>query len=1137
MQDKVGEKIYRKGVKDMKRLITAIFLFVLIGLMTGLAHAQQTQIYGRVTDSSGGGVNNVHVAAYVANGPPSVTPASETYTADGGYYVSPLSPGVNYKLAYTPPFDPPHLPIYVDQWYNNKPSFYPADIINLTDNQQIPINPVLVRGGIIQGTVTPTDANLIPGGITVQVSNPGNYFLQVGTSSDGYYQAVVPGGDSGNPLYYNMMFNPYPHGTYYLPQCYNGHPNATPLSQQETVSVINDGITTIDAELKVGAIISGKVTYADQPGYPTGVKVAVWEMNGKWVDETGVNPSDGTYMITVPAGQYLNYPTGPYNVNTYHPSQSSDYHVYHKQYPLNPLGVTWGQTTSNIDFAISKGGKISGTVYNASTLDPIPNACVSVEDLNGNRIEGGPPYTGSDGKFTTPTLPAGVSYKIRVDQCSASGDYSFPQYSGPVPVLLEQTTPVNIGINRTATISVTLSNSNNSNQKISNVNVSVRDLSGNWIAGGATDSNGQTFIKVSAGNSYQLTYNTYNSGGYYLSKSYSGNPVFVPDTGITITDTLSPLSQVSVDIKPGIDPNPIKINCETTLPVAILSSGNLNIDRVNPGSITINGAQATNYNKADVNNDGSTDLILNFEAYALGLTPSTSSIPLTITGTLNDGTPISGTDSLFVYSVVLPTIFDDFSLGSLDYTKWTYSNLNYGYPISSPAPYFSNGEMILELDSFVNNTVQTWNAVTFKNSIGINSFKSKVKILQFDNTALTGVRALLGGFFYGDTAKGSNIGSVWAQIQLGSGAGTPGGLPATTTPTAIWTVIRENNAQATDFTILASDYIKDPNGNPISISIETPYTLYIGWDGSKLSFSVDEQYKANYTPTTNIFSPGFGSVKQLRSNIVRPDNNSGASYKAYIKASFDDVEVPSMANYTPSCSNVPVQVQPVDTSTGQNPVSITYDQVAQTGETTLSTSNIGPTPPSGFALGNSPTTYYNLSTTAAFSGPITVCIDYSGVSYGNESMLQLLHYENEQWINITSSLDTTASKICGIADHFSTFAIFEREVHVLVDVKPGSDVNSINLGSQGLTPVAILSTADFDATTISPTTVKFAGVSPSKWNLQDVNKDGRLDLMLFFETVKLQISANATEATLSGSTLNGTIIWGSDMVRIVPQKK
>jgi hypothetical protein len=42
----------------------------------------------------------------------------------------------------------------------------------------------------------------------------------------------------------------------------------------------------------------------------------------------------------------------------------------------------------------------------------------------------------------------------------------------------------------------------------------------------------------------------------------------------------------------------------------------------------------------------------------------------------------------------------------------------------------------------------------------------------------------------------------------------------------------------------------------------------------------------------------------------------------------------------------------------------------------------------------------------------------------------------------------------------------ELTIPVLIDIKPGSDPNSINLGSRGTVPVAILSTQDFDATTV-----------------------------------------------------------------------
>jgi len=87
-----------------------------------------------------------------------------------------------------------------------------------------------------------------------------------------------------------------------------------------------------------------------------------------------------------------------------------------------------------------------------------------------------------------------------------------------------------------------------------------------------------------------------------------------------------------------------------------------------------------------------------------------------------------------------------------------------------------------------------------------------------------------------------------------------------------------------------------------------------------------------------------------------------------------------------------------------------------------------------------------------------------------------------------------------------------------VDIKPGSWPNPFNLVSNGLLPVAICGTADFDVTTINVTTIKLtregldAGVSPIRWNYEDVatpwtgepggghalGGDGYLDLTLKF---------------------------------------
>ncbi len=85
---------------------------------------------------------------------------------------------------------------------------------------------------------------------------------------------------------------------------------------------------------------------------------------------------------------------------------------------------------------------------------------------------------------------------------------------------------------------------------------------------------------------------------------------------------------------------------------------------------------------------------------------------------------------------------------------------------------------------------------------------------------------------------------------------------------------------------------------------------------------------------------------------------------------------------TPSGTNV--SVQPVDAATGQSPVTVTFSTVTQAGNTTLTFSGTGAPPPSAFKLGNPPT-YYELSSTAVFSGPVTVCINYTGISFGKVS--------------------------------------------------------------------------------------------------------------------------------------------------------
>lgn len=112
-------------------------------------------------------------------------------------------------------------------------------------------------------------------------------------------------------------------------------------------------------------------------------------------------------------------------------------------------------------------------------------------------------------------------------------------------------------------------------------------------------------------------------------------------------------------------------------------------------------------------------------------------------------------------------------------------------------------------------------------------------------------------------------------------------------------------------------------------------------------------------------------------------------------------------------------------------------------------------------------------------------------------------------------------------------------MEVQIDIKPGSDQNSINLKSKGVVPVAVLTTDDFDfdAATIDPATIEFAGAAPVRWKLTDVDDDGDDDMILHFRTQELDLDQDSTEATLTAHLLTQEIVFGTDEVRIVPSKK
>jgi hypothetical protein len=110
-------------------------------------------------------------------------------------------------------------------------------------------------------------------------------------------------------------------------------------------------------------------------------------------------------------------------------------------------------------------------------------------------------------------------------------------------------------------------------------------------------------------------------------------------------------------------------------------------------------------------------------------------------------------------------------------------------------------------------------------------------------------------------------------------------------------------------------------------------------------------------------------------------------------------------------------------------------------------------------------------------------------------------------------------------------------VDISIYIKPGGNPNRFNLKSKGVVPVAVMTTDDFDASTIDPETVLFAAVAAVRWTEEDVDFDGDLDLLFHFKTQELKLDKDSTVETLTGFTYDGQAIKGTGRVNIVPKGK
>jgi len=75
--------------------------------------------------------------------------------------------------------------------------------------------------------------------------------------------------------------------------------------------------------------------------------------------------------------------------------------------------------------------------------------------------------------------------------------------------------------------------------------------------------------------------------------------------------------------------------------------------------------------------------------------------------------------------------------------------------------------------------------------------------------------------------------------------------------------------------------------------------------------------------------------------------------------------------------------------------------------------------PSGFRVRGQ---FTNVTTTASYDGPITVCLPYDP-STPNPQNLKIFHWQGGHWVDVTTGVDTVNHRVCGQVDSLSWFFI------------------------------------------------------------------------------------------------------------------
>jgi hypothetical protein len=105
---------------------------------------------------------------------------------------------------------------------------------------------------------------------------------------------------------------------------------------------------------------------------------------------------------------------------------------------------------------------------------------------------------------------------------------------------------------------------------------------------------------------------------------------------------------------------------------------------------------------------------------------------------------------------------------------------------------------------------------------------------------------------------------------------------------------------------------------------------------------------------------------------------------------------------------------------------------------------------------------------------------------------------------------------------------------VKIDIRPGGYPNPVTPGSDGVVAVAILPEDGLDPKSVDVSTLRLAGVPPTSSNSCYYGEKKEQVLCVYFESKNIRLKLSDRIAILTGKLKDGTPVYGSDSVLVLP---